>query len=145
MAVISEGVIVSPSVNSTNTTTQFDSVTIEPGIYLVTASKTINSFTSDQWTVICLSDENGYSPKCCSQIWIPAATTGTSIADQRIYIRTITSAGTGYGSFTKMINEEDLTSGTLVNKTNTPTELYIQNSAPATSANKTIIWIDTSS
>ena len=145
MAVIREDTIVAPSVNTKNSATTLDSVTVEPGIYIVFASKTINNFTANKWTVICLADELASGPTCSAQIWIPAATGGTTQANQKMYLRTIASGGTGYGAFTTMVNENYFVANAIVNKSNNPAELYIQSTAPSTASGKNIIWIDTSS
>lgn len=140
MAVIREDVIVSPSVD-TMSDLELSSTVIEPGIYTLNASKTILGQTSTRWTVICLANNDALSPECYTQLWIPAQS-NLSGADQKIYIRTIDSLGTGYGSFTAVGSG---TSNAVENESSYPAELYIQGIAPTTEVGKNKIWIDTSS
>ena len=58
-----------------------------------------------------------------------------------MYVRTINSAGTGFGSFTTMVNKQN----GAVNKTSYPMEIYAQTSQPTAASGKTIVWIDTDS
>ena len=138
MAVIRNDVIVSPSVD-TLTDNELASTTLEPGIYTLATSKTIDGQTSSRWTVIALASNSGSAPVCYTQLWLPAQN-NISDGDQNIYMRTINTAGTGYGNFTKFTNT---TSG-IVNQTSYPTELYIQSAQPTAVQGKNIIWIDNS-
>ena len=138
MSVIRDDIIISPSVDTT-TDAALSSPTIEPGIYTLASSKTILGQTSTRWTIICLASNDATSPVCYTQLWIPAQNNLTG-ANQNLYVRTINTAGTGFGDFTAIAN-----SGTAINnETSFPTELYIQSSAPTTASGKNIIWIDTS-
>ena len=138
MAVIRNDVIVAPSVD-TLTDTELASTTLEPGIYTLNASKTIEGQTSTRWTVIAIASNVGSDPVCYTQLWLPAQN-NISGGDQNIYMRTINTAGTAYGNFTKFTNT---TSG-IVNQTSYPTELYIQSAQPTVAQGKNIIWIDNS-
>ena len=137
MSVIRDNVIVAPGVD-TVTEAELNTTTIEPGIYTLASSKTINGQTSSRWTVICLANNSGSTPVCYTQIWVPSQNGQTGI---RIYIRTINSAGNGYSAFATMTNSTDAVN----NKTSYPTEIYIQSTQPTAVAGKNIIWIDTSS
>ena len=138
MAIIRDGTIVSPGVD-TMTSSDLDNPIIEPGIYTLASSKTILGQTSSRWTIICLASNDASNPVCYTQLWIPAQNNLTG-ANQNLYVRTINTAGTGFGEFTAISN-----SGTAINNsTSYPTELYIQSSAPTTASGKNIIWIDTS-
>lgn len=139
MAIIRDDVIVSPSVDIL-TDTELSSTTLEPGIYTLNASKTIEGQTSSRWTIICIGNNVGSEPVCYTQLWLPAQNNISGI-DQNIYVRTINTAGTGYGAFTKFVS----TNTGIVNKTSYPTEIYIQSTAPSVASGKNIIWIDTSS
>lgn len=139
MAVIRDNVIVAPSVD-TMTELELNSTTIEPGIYTLATSKTINGQTSSRWTVICLASNSGSAPVCYSQIWIPAEN-NTATTASRMYVRVLDTAGTGYNGFATMVNDNDA----INNKTSYPTEIYIQNAQPTPVQGKNIIWIDTSS
>ena len=145
MAVIRDGVVVSPSVDTIDDSTFFDSTTIEPGIYTLIASKTIDDITATTWSVICLATEDATGPLCYTQIWAPASLTGLSVAQQKLFIRSVNNNGTGFGDFTTLVNKDYVANNTLVNKTSYPTELYIQNNRPSAVSGKTIVWIDTSS
>lgn len=138
MAVIRDDVIVAPGVDIL-TDAQLTTTTLEPGIYTLNASKTIEGQTSSRWTVICIGNNVGSAPVCYSQIWLPAQS-NISGSDQNIYMRTINSAGTGFGNFTKFVSANT----GVVNQTSYPLEIYAQTSAPTTSSGKNIIWIDTS-
>lgn len=140
MALIKDGVIVAPTIDNL-TTADMDTTLLEPGFYVVTGSKTIDGQTASIWNVICFTSTDASNPKCYGQIWFPASTSGLTPQLQNIYIRTINSAGTGYGSFTTMMSKHTAA----VNKTSYPMELYAQTSQPTASAGKTIIWIDTDS
>lgn len=135
MAVIRDDVIVAPSVD-TITLTEADSVTIEPGIYKINEARTINGFVSSSWNVICLSTNSGTNPVCYTQIWVPAV----PAEPITMYIRSRNGPGTGYTGYTTLSNQAN----SVVNATSYPIELYVQNTAPTTSAGKNIIWIDTS-
>lgn len=139
MAVIRDDIIVSPSVDIMSAV-DLDSTTLEPGMYVLNASKTILGQTSTRWTVICLSNNDGTSPECYTQLWIPAQN-NLSGTDQAIYIRTIDTAGTGYGTFTAVGSS---VSNAVENASGNPTEIYIQSVAPTAEAGKNKIWIDTS-
>lgn len=139
MAVIRDNVIVSPSVD-TITETELNNPVIEPGIYTLNSSKTIEGQTSSRWTVICLANNDATSPTCYTQLWIPAQN-NLSGTDQKIYIRTINSAGTGYGAFTVVGSE---TTNAVENTSGNPTEICIQSVAPTAESGKNKIWIDTS-
>ena len=139
MAVIRNDVIVAPSVDIL-TDTELASTTLEPGIYTLNASKTIEGQASSRWTVIAIANNSGSTPLCYTQLWLPAQN-DLSGANQNIYMRTINASGTGYGSFTKFTNANN----GVINQTSYPTEIYIQNTQPTTASGKNIIWIDTSS
>lgn len=143
MALISDDTIVSPTVDELSLAGS-DSVKLEPGFYLVNASKTIDGQTASIWNVTCIGDTAARNPKCYMQVWIPASTSGLTVANQNIYVRTINAAGTGYGNFTTFVNKEYLNTNAAVNKTGNPLEIYAQNSSPTPVAGKNIIWIDTS-
>jgi hypothetical protein len=145
MAVIRDGIVISPSVDTIDDATFFDSTTIEPGIYTLIASKTIDSLTASTWSVICLSTEDATGPLCYTQLWMPSSLSGLSVAQQKVFIRSVNNNGTGFGDFTTLVNKDYVASNTLVNKTSYPTELYIQNNRPSAVSGKTIVWIDTSS
>lgn len=138
MAVIRNDVIVAPSVDIL-TDTELASTTLEPGIYTLNASKTIEGQASSRWTVIALSNNVGSAPVCYTQLWLPAQN-GIFGANQNVYIRTINSAGTGFGAFTKLVNVNN----GVINQTSYPTEIYIQSSQPTATAGKNIIWVDNS-
>ena len=140
MAVIRNQVIVSPSVD-TLTEAELNSLTIEPGTYLLTASKTIGDITSNRWAVQCLADNNALDPKCYVQLWMPASN-GLADADHVIYVRTLNSAGTAWGNFSSISGGG---SGNAVeNAASLPTSIYIQSQAPTPVAGTNIIWIDNS-
>lgn len=145
MAVIRDSIIVAPSVDTIDDATFFDSTTIEPGIYTLIDTKTIDGFTNNLWTIICLATEDATGPLCYTQIWMPASLNGLTQVQQNMYVRSIASGSATFGSFTTMVNKDYLTNNTLVNKTSYPTELYIQSNQPTAVAGKTIVWIDTSS
>lgn len=140
MAVIRDDVIVAPSIDVLTSESVLNSTTLEPGIYTLNASKTIGSQTSTRWTVIAIAGNVGSAPVCYTQLWLPAQN-NLSGADQKIYMRTINTAGTGYGSFTEFTN----TASGINNKASYPTEIYIQGTQPTPVQGKNIIWIDTSS
>lgn len=140
MAVIRDDIIVSPSVDTVSDS-ELSSTTIEPGIYTLNDSKTILGQTSTRWTVICLANNDAASPLCYTQLWIPAEN-NLSGADQKIYIRTIDTAGTGFGTFTAVGSG---VSNAVENESSYPTEIYIQSVAPTTEVGVNKIWIDTSS
>lgn len=137
MAVIRDDVIVSPSVDII-TLTEANSVTLEPGIYTINESVTINGLTNTRWTVICIGNNVGSAPVCYTQLWMPSAAGETT---NTIYMRTINSAGTGYSNFKTLTNSDNA----VVNQTSYPTEIYVQTTQPTAVAGKNIIWIDTSS
>ena len=139
MAVIRDEIIVSPAVDIV-TDAELANPVIEPGIYTLNTSKTILGQMSARWTVICLGNNNAKTPTCYSQLWLPAEN-NLADANQNIYMRTINTAGTAFGSFTKFMNNGN----GIINESSLPTELYIQNSQPTPTAGKNIIWIDTSS
>lgn len=144
MAVIREQVIVAPSVDSILDETDMDSVTIEPGIYTVLDSKTIDSLTCNRWTVICLANEDALGPACYAQVWVPNDSSGVTVANQTMYIRTLASGGQAYGNFSTLVNKDYLVNNAVINKSAYPAELYAQTTQPAPVQGKTIIWIDTS-
>ena len=149
MAVIKNDTIVAPTselinpndpdYTGTMTLSDLDSVILEPGFYLVKASKTINGQTESIWNVTCIGDNVASNPVCYMQIWVPASSSGLTTANQNIYVRTINSAGTGFGNFTTFIS----TDTGAVNKTSYPMEIYAQTTQPTAQVGKTIIWIDT--
>ena len=143
MALIKNGAIVSPTVD-TLPVADMESVTLEPGLYYVTGSKTIDSQTESIWNVTCIGTITASNPVCYMQVWVPASSSGLTQANQNMYVRTINSAGTGYGSFTTFVNKEYLNTNGAINKTGNPLEIYAQNTQPSATAGKTIIWIDTS-
>lgn len=145
MAVIKNDTIVSPSVNTITTVSDLDSTTLEPGIYILSVAKTINGFNSSRWTVICLANELASDPVCYSQIWVPAAITGTTPENQNIYVRTIAAGGSGYGAFSTLVNADYLANNACINKSALPVELYVQPTQPPVAQGKNIVWIDTSS
>ena len=142
MALISNDTIVAPTVDSV-TSNSMDSTTLEPGLYLISESRTINGQTASIWNVTCVGNCNASSPTCYMQIWVPASSTGLTEINQNIYVRTINSAGTGFGNFTTFVNKEYFTETAAVNKTSYPMEIYAQTTQPSAQAGKTIIWIDT--
>jgi len=155
MSLINSGVIASPAIefgdpndpnfSGTLTLSTMESVTLEPGFYIIKDSKTIDGQTADIWNVTCLGNNDASNPVCYMQVWIPASSTGLTVANQNIYVRTINSAGTGYGNFTTFVNKDFLTDNAAMNKTGNPLEIYAQNSSPTPVVGKNIIWIDTSS
>ena len=143
MAVIRSNVIVSPSADKV-TEEQLNSVILEPGIYVLDSSKTIDGLTSSRWTVIAIANNNAANPHCYTQIWMPAQA-GMSDANQMMFMRTLNANGNGYTDFTTMVNKQYITNTAAINKASYPMEIYAQNTQPTAAAGKTIIWIDTAS
>ena len=107
-------------------------------------SKTILGQSASRWTVIALANNSGSTPVCYKQVWLPADANLTG-ANQKMYTRTIDTAGTGFTAFTALVTSEELSSSAIKNQTSYPTEIYIQNTQPTPESGKNIIWIDTSS
>ena len=139
MAVIRNSVIVSPSVD-TMTSAELDSITIEPGTYLLNSSKTIGDTTSSKWAIQCISDNDATSPTCYVQLWTPAEN-GLTDADHIIYVRTLNAAGTAWGNFSSISGGSN---NAVENESSYPTSIYIQSQAPTPVSGTNIIWIDNS-
>lgn len=148
MALAQGGVFVTPS-NDIKTKDELNSVKIPSGLYHCTESVTVNyldefgaskTLTSNLWTVICLSNISASILQCYTQIWIC-----TACQTNDMFVRTLKTDGSGYTTFSKLVDIAYLRDNAVINTLSTPVELYVQSSSPGTKSGRTRVWIDTSS